>query len=239
VRVVGVPRTEPDEAAAAYQTPATPAPAAATDAVSSGEVSTAEWVCLELAWQALLAGAAPIGAVITDATGAIIGTGRNAVDGDADPPLVSGSLLAHAEVNALIWLRDGRQRHADYRLVSSLEPCPMCTGAFRMAGLGALTFLGADPFNGATWVLTSDRYVGRRPVDISGPRDDRFGRLAAGLIVAYQMRRRPGGPFIAAHRELRPDLLAAGEGLVEAGLFERADRQAPWPEVADSLLAAV
>jgi tRNA(adenine34) deaminase len=202
-------------------------------------VSAAEWACLELAWQALLAGTAPIGAVVTDAGGAVISTGRNAVDGAADPPLLSASLLAHAEVNALIWLRDGRQRHADYRLVSSLEPCPMCAGAFRMAQLGALSFLGADPFNGATWLLTSDQYVGRRPAEIAGPRDDRVGRLAAGLIVAFQLRRRPGGPFIATYRQLRPDLLAAGESLIDAGLFDRAAGQQPWAQVADCFLAAV
>jgi tRNA(Arg) A34 adenosine deaminase TadA len=205
----------------------------------AGEPSAAEWACLELAWLALLAGTAPIGAVVTDATGAIISTGRNAVDGAADPPLVSGSLLAHAEVNALIWLRDGRERHAGYRLVSSLEPCPMCAGAFRMATLGALTFVGADPFNGATWLLTSDRYVGRRPVEIIGPRSDRAGRLAAGLVVAYQQRRRPGGSFIDTYRRLRPDLLAAGDALIDAGLFDLATRQQPWAQVADALLAAV
>jgi tRNA(Arg) A34 adenosine deaminase TadA len=206
---------------------------------SDNDPSEAERACLELAWQALVAGTAPIGAVVTDATGAVISTGRNAVDGVADPPLVSGSLLAHAEVNALIWLRDGRERQAGYRLVSSLEPCPMCAGAFRMAGLGALTFLGADPFNGATWLLTSDRYLGRRPVEIAGPRADRAGRLAAGLVVAYQQRRRPNGPFLAAYRELRPDLLAAGVALVDAGLFERAARRESWAQVAESLLAVV
>jgi tRNA(Arg) A34 adenosine deaminase TadA len=206
---------------------------------SDNDPSEAERACLELAWQALVAGTAPIGAVVTDATGAIISTGRNAVDGVADPPLVSGSLLAHAEVNALIWLRDGRERQVGYRLVSSLEPCPMCAGAFRMAGLGALTFLGADPFNGATWLLTSDRYLGRRPVEIAGPRADRAGRLAAGLVVAYQQRRRPNGPFLAAYRELRPDLLAAGVALVDAGLFERAARRESWTQVAESLLAVV
>ncbi len=205
----------------------------------AAELSTAEWACLDLAWQALMAGTAPIGAVVTDAAGAIISTGRNAVDGAADPPLVSGSLLAHAEINALIWLRDGRERHAGYRLVSSLEPCPLCAGAFRMAGLGALTFIGADPFNGATWLLTSDQYPGRRPVEIAGPRADRAGRLAAGLVVAYQQRRRPGGTFISALGELRPDLLAAGAALVDAGLFERAARHQPWEQVAESLLAAV
>jgi tRNA(Arg) A34 adenosine deaminase TadA len=202
-------------------------------------MSAAEEACLELAWQSLQAGTAPIGAVVTDATGAIVSTGRNAVDGTAEPPLVSGSLLAHAEVNALIWLRDGRERHADYRLVTSLEPCPMCAGAFRMASLGALTFLGADPFNGASWLLTTDQYKGRRPVEITGPRADSAGRLAVGLVVAYQLRRRPDGPFIATFRELRPDLLAAGEALVDTGIFERAERQLPWAEVAGSLLAAV
>jgi tRNA(adenine34) deaminase len=203
------------------------------------ELSPAERACLELAWQALLAGTAPIGAAVTDASGAIISTGRNAVDGAADPPLVAGSLLAHAEINALIWVRDGRERHADYRLVSSLEPCPMCAGAVRMAGLGALTFMGADPFNGATWLLTSDQYLGRRPVEIVGPRTDRAGRLAAGLAVAYQQRRRPDGPFIAAVSRLRPDLLAAGAALVDAGLFERAAQREPWTQVAESLLAAM
>ncbi len=108
-----------------------------------------------------------------------------------------------------------------------------------MAELGALTFLGAHPFNGATWLLTSDQYVGRRPVEITGPRTDRAGRLAAGLAVAFQLRRRPDGPFIATYRELRPELLAAGEPLVDAGIFDRAARQLPWAKVADSLLAAV
>ncbi len=228
----GEPGALSAEVVGAGLTPHVSTPAAA-------ELSTAEWVCLELAWQALLAGTAPIGAVVTDATGAIISTGRNAVVGAADPPLVSGSLLAHAEVNALIWLRDGRQRHADYRLVSSLEPCPMCTGAFRMAALGALSFLGADPFNGATWLLTSDQYAGRRPVEVTGPRTDRAGRLAAGLVVAYQQRRRPDGPFISTFRQLRPELLAVGAALVDAGLFERAALGEPWEQVAESLMTVV
>lgn len=231
MQVAGESSTQPDEAADADHQPGI-VPATST-------LPAPERACLELAWQAMLAGAAPIGAVVADPAGAIISTGRNAVDGAAEPPLLAGSLRAHAEVNALIWLRDGSRRHADYRLVTSLEPCPMCAGAFRMAQLGALTSLGADPFNGATWLLTSEQYLGRRPVEITGPRTDEFGRLAAGLVVAYQLRRRPGGPFIAAYAELRPDLLAAGESLVGAGIFDLAARQLPWAQVANALLAAV
>lgn len=71
---------------------------------SPNELSTAERACLELAWQALLAGTTPVGAVVTDADGVIIGSGRNAVYDGADPPMLSGSPLAHAEINALIGL---------------------------------------------------------------------------------------------------------------------------------------
>ncbi len=71
--------------------------------------------------------------------------------------------LAHAEVNGLIWLRDGRQRHAFHRQVSSLEPCPMCTGAFRMAALGASGSSGRTPSTGlpGCWPRTSTAAGGR------------------------------------------------------------------------------
>jgi hypothetical protein len=41
------------------------------------------------------------------------------------------------------------------------------------------------------------------------------------------------------HRELRPDLAAAAESMMAAGLFELAARGRPWAEVAGRLLAAV
>ena len=110
---------------------------------SPAALSGPEQACLELAWQAMLAGTIPVGAVVADASGRIIGSGRNAVYGQAEAPLISGSLLAHAEVNALVGLPvDGR--HRDCRLVASLEPCQLCTGALRMTGVGALTYLPGE-----------------------------------------------------------------------------------------------
>lgn len=201
-------------------------------------LADADWECLDLAWQALVAGTFPVGSVVVDARGAIVSRGRNTVYGSAEPPLLSGSRLAHAEVNALIWL-PVNFRHADTRLVTSLEPCLLCVGALRMATVGALTYLGADPYNGATWALTAERYVGRRPVEITGPRTDQVGRLAAGLGVAFYLRRRPDSAFVAAYRRLRPDLAAAAEALVGAGLFDLAAQDLAWAQVAPALLAAV
>jgi tRNA(adenine34) deaminase len=202
------------------------------------DLSGPEQACLELAWQALLAGTIPIGAVVADAGGNVIRSGRNAVYGDAEPPLISGSVIAHAEINALISLPVGGS-HSDCRLVTSMEPCQMCTGAVRMATVGALTYLGADPVNGTSWILESARYVGHRPVEVTGPRADATGRLAAGLVAAYHLRHRPDGRYVAACRNSSPDLLAVGAVVAEAGMFELADGPEPWSVAGPALLAAV
>jgi tRNA(Arg) A34 adenosine deaminase TadA len=202
------------------------------------ELSEPERACLALAWEALLAGTSPIGAVVVDGDGAIVATGRNAVYEPARPDLLSASRLAHAEVNALLRL-PVEQRHSGLRLVTSLEPCQMCTGALRMATVGALTFLGADPVHGTAWVLDSARYVNHRPIDVTGPRDDQVGRLASGLPLAFSLSRNPGGKFAAAYRQRRADLAACAEALIGVGLFELAGRQVPWSEAAPRLLAAV
>jgi hypothetical protein len=152
--------------------------------------------------------------------------------------MLSGSTLAHAEINALIGLPVSKRR-SECRLVTSLEPSQLCAGAVRMATVGGLAFVGADPLNGSAWVLASDRYVGRHPVKLCGPRTDQIGRLASGLHVAFYLRRRPEGPVIAAYREVRPDLAAAGEALIQAGTFDLVHSQAPWPVAAGELLAAL
>jgi tRNA(Arg) A34 adenosine deaminase TadA len=202
------------------------------------DLSAPEQACLELAWQALLAGTIPIGAVVADADGIIIRSGRNAVYGHADPPLISGSLIAHAEINALSGL-PVTGSHPDCRLVTSMEPCQMCTGALRMATVGALTYLGADPVNGTSWVLESARYVGHWPIAVKGPRPDDTGLLASGMVAAYHLRNRPHGRYVAACRSARPDLLAVGAALTEAGMFELAADRQSWPVAAPALLAAV
>ncbi len=201
------------------------------------ELSGPEQACLELAWQALLAGTIPVGAVVADTDGAVIGSGRNAVYAQAEPPLISGSLLAHAEINALLGLPVARS-YPDCRLVTSLEPCQMCTGALRMATVGALTYLGADPVNGTSWILESARYVGHRPVEVTGPRAGETGRLASGLAAAYHLRHRPDGNYVAAYRRVCPDLLAVGTALIDAGMFELAAEGQPWSVAAPALLAA-
>ena len=81
------------------------------------------------------AGDIPIGAVVVDAAGVVIGSGHNAREADRDP-------TAHAEVLAL---RAAAAATGDWRLtgctlVVTLEPCPMCAGAVVMSRLERLVF---------------------------------------------------------------------------------------------------
>lgn len=80
----------------------------------------------------------PVGAVVLDAAGVLIGEGRNRREAAADP-------TAHAEIAALS--AAGRTRR-DWRLdgctlVVTLEPCSMCAGAVR-AGRVSRVVYGAD-----------------------------------------------------------------------------------------------
>ena len=90
------------------------------------------------------AGEVPVGAVVVDKEGRIIGRGHNLVVAGHDP---SG----HAEIIAL---RNASQNIKNYRLDNcaiyvTLEPCPMCSGAIIGARLARLVYGAKDQKAGA------------------------------------------------------------------------------------------
>ena len=119
----------------------------------------APWqVCLEEAWMADCAGSVPIGAVVTDAQGNIIGRGRNRImdqtastahpsqAGPRPSGLVFNHDLAHAELNALLSLHYSHDTDThEWTLYTTMEPCPLCLGAFYIAGLRQLYYAARDP----------------------------------------------------------------------------------------------
>src|ERR1700733_296179 len=106
---------------------------------------------------------APVGAVVLDPAGTVIGRGRNLRELSADP-------TAHAEVVAL---RAAGQARGSWRLdgctlVVTLEPCTMCAGAVLAGRLARLVYGAVDPRAGAAgsaWDVLHDPRLGQ-PVEV-------------------------------------------------------------------------
>ena len=86
----------------------------------------------------------PVGAVVLDSTGRIIGQGWNQREIEHDPS-------AHAEILALreAGRHLGRWNLVGCTLVVTLEPCTMCAGAAVQARLDRVVFAAWDPKAGA------------------------------------------------------------------------------------------
>ena len=99
---------------------------------------------LALAEEAATCGEVPVGCVICNASGAVIGRGRNHC-------LQNHDATAHAEIEAI---REASASFGDWRLEGctlfvTLEPCPMCTGAIMNARIRTIVFGVRDPVKGA------------------------------------------------------------------------------------------
>ena len=117
---------------------------------------------LELAVEAADAGEVPVGCVIVDGGGTIIGEGRNRRE---EKRSVSG----HAEMEALeaACRARGDWRMEDCTLFVTLEPCPMCAGAMINARLGTLVYGAREPqFGSAASILNlfEEAYPGRTAI---------------------------------------------------------------------------
>jgi tRNA(adenine34) deaminase len=98
---------------------------------------------LEEAAAAAESGEVPVGAVLADATGAIVAAAGNRVERDRDPTAHAEMLVLRAGAAAL-----GMKRLADCDLYVTLEPCPMCAAAIALARIRRLYFAAYDPKGG-------------------------------------------------------------------------------------------
>jgi tRNA(adenine34) deaminase len=121
---------------------------------------------LDEARRALDSGDVPIGAVVLDAAGEVIGRGHNVRERDGDPT-GHAELVAVREAAAAV----GEWRLAGCTLVVTLEPCTMCAGAIVLSRLDRLVFGAFDPKAGAVgslWDVVRDRRLNHRPEVVPG-----------------------------------------------------------------------
>lgn len=127
-------------------------------------------------------GDVPVGAVVLDPAGAVVGRGHNRREASHDP-------TAHAEVLALreAALAAGSWRLDDHTLVVTLEPCAMCAGAVLQSRIARLVFGAWDAKAGASgsrWDLVRDAR-GSAPVEvITGVLADECAEVLAAFFEA-------------------------------------------------------
>jgi tRNA(adenine34) deaminase len=149
-----------------------------------------EWVgpmreALAEARSAVGGGDVPIGAVVVDADGTLIGRGHNEREADGDP-------TAHAEVLAL---REAAAVRGEWRLegctlVVTLEPCTMCAGATVLSRVDRLVFGAYDDKAGAVgslWDVVRDRRLNHRPEVVPGVLAGECTRLLQAFFAGHRM----------------------------------------------------
>jgi tRNA(adenine34) deaminase len=136
---------------------------------------------ISLAKEAGLKGDVPVGALVVDDAGTILGQGANLREQENDP-------TAHAEIVAI---RNAAQKLGNYRLdeltmVVTLEPCGMCAGAIAQSRIKRLVFGSFDEKYGAVgsvWDLLRDSRAIYKPEVLSGVLENECAQLLSDFFT--------------------------------------------------------
>lgn len=137
---------------------------------------------LALAREAAACGEIPVGALVVDPDGAIVGRGYNQPISRHDP-------TAHAEIVAL---REAARHLGNYRLPGctlyvTLEPCLMCAGAMLHARIARVVFGAADPKTGAAGSVINifaEERLNHHAEILGGILAEECGTLLSGFFAA-------------------------------------------------------
>ena len=171
---------------------------------------------LFLANRARETGDVPVGAVVVDADGHIIGRGWNCREADHDP-------TGHAEIVAL---REASRALGTWRLsgctlIVTLEPCTMCAGAILASRIDRVVFGAWDPKAGAAGSLRDVLRDARmpHPTEVIG---GVLAQEAAMQLRSFFLGRRGADEMPVVAAPVRASLL----------LYAPAPAQASYPEPA-------
>ena len=143
-------------------------------------LETAMTIALGEAVRALETGDVPVGAIVVDSDGDIVGSGRNEREANGDP-------TAHAEIVALRNAAEqvGSWNLSGHTLVVTLEPCVMCAGAILNSRIERVVFGAWDEKAGAAGSVLDvlrDRSLPYRVDEVVG---GVLGDECAGLLTDF------------------------------------------------------
>jgi len=136
---------------------------------------------ISLAKETAIKGDVPVGALVVDESGNVVGQGANLREQENDP-------TAHAEIVAI---RNAAKKTGNYRLddltmVVTLEPCGMCAGAIAQSRIRKLVFGSFDEKYGAVgsvWDLLRDTRAIYKPEVLSGVLESECTQLLSDFFV--------------------------------------------------------
>ncbi|WP_407572934.1 nucleoside deaminase [Deinococcus altitudinis] len=114
---------------------------------------------LRLARLSVEKGSSPVGAIMVDAQGEIIGRGRNRTGEpfDEDEQRPGNASLAHAEMD-LYYQLERLKDPETLTLYTSLEPCLMCGGASALLSVGRIVWATDDAWGGSGRLIAWDEH---------------------------------------------------------------------------------
>lgn len=141
-------------------------------------------MALHEATHALASDDVPVGALVVDEDGRLLGLGRNRREETGDP-------TAHAEILAL---RQAAATRGEWRLegctlVVTLEPCVMCAGALVAARVRRLVLGAWDPKAGATgsvWDMVRDQRAIHAVEVVGGVREHECGAVLREFFATHR-----------------------------------------------------
>lgn len=183
--------------------------------------------CVGQAWEAYRAGSLPIGAVIADSGGRVMGAGRNRIHERSGPPgTVFGRKLAHAELNALLSYDNEEVDPRACALYTTTEPCPLCAGAARMADVAELRYASREPWAGSAAMFETVPYLQRGDLGVVGPEDPRLEAVLVALQVERFLCLEPKvlEPFLNLYEKTMPKATMVGKDAYRSGLLRAMNR---------------
>ena len=136
---------------------------------------------ISLAKETAIKGDVPVGALVVDDSGNVVGRGANLREQENDP-------TAHAEIVAI---RNTAKKLGNYRLdeltmVVTLEPCGMCAGAIAQSRIKRLVFGSFDEKYGAVgsvWDLLRDSRAIYKPEVLSEVLENECAQLLSDFFT--------------------------------------------------------